>query len=107
MCMNISDTTLQEALMSRRPDFVSSLRQRQKRVQLATENRKLQALVHAEQERLFAEQRRTNANPDAHPYSGGCGEGCVGVFWCVCVCVCVCTHACVYAYVYVCASVCA
>ena len=97
MWMNISDTTLQEALMSRRPDFVSSLRQRQKRVQLATENRKLQALVRAEQERLFAEQRRTNANPDAHPYSGGCGEGFVSVFWCVCVCVCthVCMHVCV------------
>ena len=82
---------------------MSSLRQRQKRVQLATENRKLQALVHAEQERLFAEQRRTNANPDAHPYSGGCGEGFVGVFWCVWVCmhacvyVCLCVHECVCA----------
>ncbi|XP_076434842.1 uncharacterized protein LOC143274790 isoform X2 [Babylonia areolata] len=61
--------SLQEALMSRRPNFVSSLRQRQKRVKLAAENRQLQALVRAEQERIFADQRLKNANPDAHPYS--------------------------------------
>ena len=99
--MCISDINLQEALMSRRPEFVSSLRQRQKRVQLAAENRRLQALVRAEQERIFADQRRVNANPDAHPYSGGCRLFicvllCVFMFVCVCVCVCVvCVCVCV------------
>ncbi|KAL8561471.1 hypothetical protein ACOMHN_011153 [Nucella lapillus] len=61
--------SLQEALMARRPNFVSALRQRQKRVKLAADNRQLQALVRAEQDRIFADQRRKSANPDAHPYS--------------------------------------
>lgn len=64
----------QEALISRKPEFVSALRQRQKRLYLAAEHRRLQALVRAEQEMIFLNHRKTVANPEAHPYGGNCCE---------------------------------
>ncbi|KAK7111060.1 microtubule-associated protein futsch-like [Littorina saxatilis] len=61
--------SLQEALVRRRPDFISGMRQRQKLLKLSGEERQFQALVRAERELLFHDQRITCANPDAHPYS--------------------------------------
>lgn len=49
---------------------MSRLRQRQKRLQLAAEHRRLQALARIERDKIFYEPCRIISNPDAHPYSG-------------------------------------
>ncbi|KAJ7327273.1 hypothetical protein JRQ81_017032 [Phrynocephalus forsythii] len=53
--------TLQEALMLRRPDFISSSGERVKRLKLIIEERKLQSFLQGEREELFnpLEERRT------------------------------------------------
>lgn len=51
--------------------MISRSRARERRVHLASEDRRLQKLLHKEREKLFAaEQRKKEANPEAHPYSG-------------------------------------
>jgi hypothetical protein len=37
---------------------------------LAAEQRKMEVFLQMERDRLFQEERRKEANPDAHPYSG-------------------------------------
>lgn len=49
---------------------ISHVRERQKRVTLAAEERKLTSALQAEREQLFSENKKKEANPDAHPYSG-------------------------------------
>ena len=49
---------------------MSRVRERQKRLHFAAEERKMQAYLQLERDRLFQEERRKEANPEAHPYSG-------------------------------------
>ncbi|KAJ8317345.1 hypothetical protein KUTeg_005249 [Tegillarca granosa] len=62
--------SLQEAFQIYKQDMISRSRARERRINLASEDRRLQHLLHKEREKLFAaEQRKKEANPDAHPYS--------------------------------------
>ena len=66
----LSVSLLQEAFMQRKQVVLSRLRERQKRLHLAAEERKMQAYLQLERDRLFQEEKRKDANPEAHPYSG-------------------------------------
>ncbi|XP_056006390.1 uncharacterized protein LOC125657755 isoform X4 [Ostrea edulis] len=65
----LNKMSLQEAFKLYKSNTISHVRQRQKRVAFAAEERRLVTTLEAERERLFAEQRKKEANPDAHPYS--------------------------------------
>ncbi|XP_062588774.1 LOW QUALITY PROTEIN: serine/arginine repetitive matrix protein 2-like [Saccostrea cucullata] len=65
----LNKMSLQEAFKLYKQNTISHVRERQKRVTLATEERRLVTAMEAERERLFAEQKKKEANPDAHPYS--------------------------------------
>ncbi|XP_061186322.1 uncharacterized protein LOC133194357 isoform X2 [Saccostrea echinata] len=65
----LNKMSLQEAFKLYKQNTISRVRERQKRVTLATEERRLVTAMEAERERLFAEQKKKEANPDAHPYS--------------------------------------
>ena len=49
---------------------ISRLRERQKRLNLAAEQRKMEAYLKMERDQLFSEEKKKEANPEAHPYSG-------------------------------------
>ena len=61
---------LQEAFQYRKQQTISRLRERQKRLNLAAEQRTMEAYLKMERDKLFQEERRKEANPEAHPYSG-------------------------------------
>lgn len=65
----LSKMTLQEAFLQHKQASLSRLRERQKRLTLAAEERKMQAYLQLERDRLFQEERKKEANPEAHPYS--------------------------------------
>ncbi|XP_053407014.1 uncharacterized protein LOC123546728 isoform X2 [Mercenaria mercenaria] len=65
----LSKMSLQEAFQARRGNIISRLRERQKRLNLAAEQRKMEVFLQMERDRLFQEERKKEANPDAHPYS--------------------------------------
>ena len=63
--------TLQEAFLARKQGFISGCKERQKRLVLANENRRMQECLRLEREAIFAEQGRLQEpNLHAHPYSG-------------------------------------
>ena len=62
---------LQEAFVVRKQRFISKCKERQKRLALSNENRRMQECLRLEREAIFAEQDRLMApNLHAHPYSG-------------------------------------
>ncbi|KAK3590021.1 hypothetical protein CHS0354_041046 [Potamilus streckersoni] len=65
----LTKMTLQEAFLTYKQDTISRLRERQKRVNLAADERRIQDTLQKEREEIFAEQKRKVANPEAHPYS--------------------------------------
>ncbi|KAL3863913.1 hypothetical protein ACJMK2_005634 [Sinanodonta woodiana] len=65
----LTKMTLQEAFLTYKQDTISKLRERQKRVNLAADERRIQNTLQKEREEIFAEQKRKVANPEAHPYS--------------------------------------
>ncbi|XP_052772118.1 uncharacterized protein LOC128211403 isoform X5 [Mya arenaria] len=66
----LTKMSLQEAFEARKRATISRLRERQKRVTLAAEQRKMEDYLRLERDRLFNEERKKEANPEAHPYSG-------------------------------------
>ncbi|CAG5118339.1 unnamed protein product, partial [Candidula unifasciata] len=66
----LSKLSLQEALLARKQSFISKCKERQKRLALAREHRKLQECLRLEREALFMDlQQMAAANINAHPYS--------------------------------------
>ncbi|KAH3787914.1 hypothetical protein DPMN_166045, partial [Dreissena polymorpha] len=65
----LSKLTLQEAFNVRKQATISRLRERQKRLALSSEQRKMEVYLQLERDRLFQEERRRDVNPEAHPYS--------------------------------------
>ncbi|KAL4231892.1 Alstrom syndrome [Mactra antiquata] len=65
----LNKMSLQEAFQACKAVVISRLRERQKRLNLAAEQRKMEVYLKMERDRLFQEERKKEANPDAHPYS--------------------------------------
>ncbi|XP_005092178.1 uncharacterized protein LOC101856241 isoform X1 [Aplysia californica] len=66
----IEKMTLQEAFLARNQTFISSCKERQKRLALSNENRRMQECLRLEREAIFSENDRLmEPNLHAHPYS--------------------------------------
>ncbi|CAH1784439.1 unnamed protein product [Owenia fusiformis] len=61
--------TLQEAFARLKADFISNSRERVKRVALSAEQRQREETYRQDRAQLFADQRKKQVNPNAHPYS--------------------------------------
>ena len=57
--------------MTRKQNSLSRVRERQKRLELVKKERQLQNYLEQERNEIFAEgNKKKEANPEAHPYSG-------------------------------------
>nr|XP_022339353.1 uncharacterized protein LOC111134527 isoform X6 [Crassostrea virginica] len=65
----LNKMSLQDAFKLYKQSTISHVRERQKRVLLAANERKLSTALQAEREQLFSENKKKEPNPDAHPYS--------------------------------------
>ncbi|XP_072026974.1 LOW QUALITY PROTEIN: uncharacterized protein [Amphiura filiformis] len=61
--------SLQEAFEEKRAEFISRSRERQKKLQLAAEERQTEIEHELERNRLFQDKRQQKVNAQAHPYS--------------------------------------
>ncbi len=70
-CHSFHVHILQEAFEEKRAEFISRSQERQKRLQLAAEERQQDIQHELERNKLFLQDKRPQkANVQAHPYSG-------------------------------------